>query len=468
MKIIFAEAILSDQVKETKDGKLCYARVLSVDSLKYEIINKLFESKVITFFLKIGEYFNNFVSNDLPLVIVTDWDEPTEMYGLRLEYDNGVMEFSDLHFLAFRTDWEDIKMSGIEEIFAHELSHLWLNYLGFDISLSKSNKFHTCTAITDPYMAFSEGLAEHFEIVTRNLIDDEGWLDNFWDTGYDINAWISNRDKQLRYHATINNRFIYHTASPEFNDFETYNQLHIAHITSSSFVQEKIKNSNQMMASEGVIATIFYCMYNHELFKNTFLDDCFYKKFGAEKSNISSDVNLYLKIFYILSKIDLSKNKLMTEFIEFYGCEFPNEKKDLYDIFLKITHYSTVDTNLSKAFEKQYYVGRSGDINTFRELFVKTTNLKNELNMKVLNGELKLDQTITKELWICADEEITPTPWAVEEKSKYNFDINTATEIDLMSLNGITYEVAKRIIRERDKQSGFKTLAEFYVSIKKV
>jgi len=206
--IVFAEAVGTELVEDINGNKLCHARILSTDSNKYKVINQLFKDTTISYFLRIGDCLNYFLKNEMPLVFVTDWTDPTEMVGLRLESEGEVMDYPNLCFLAFNTDWDNIKRSGIEEIFAHEFSHLWLSLFGYDFKLSKSNKFHTCTAITDAFMAFSEGFAEHFEIVTKDLGDNLNWKNTFWDYGYDVNAWLCLRDEQLRYHAVINNRFI--------------------------------------------------------------------------------------------------------------------------------------------------------------------------------------------------------------------------------------------------------------------
>lgn len=462
MNVIFAEAVDVNPLENTNGNNLCHARVLGVDSNKYKIMSQLFEGKIISYFLRIGDCINYFIKNDMPLVFVTDWTEPTEMLGLRLESEGVVKDYPNLHFLAFNTDWDNIKSSGIEEIFAHEFSHLWLNLFGYDTTLSKSNKFHTCTAITDTFMAFSEGFAEHFEIVTKDLGHSLEWKDSFWDYGYDVNAWLSLRDEQLRYHAIVNNRFIYHTAFPFFEDYETYNQLHLAHITSSSFAPEKLKNGNQMMASEGVIASIFYRMYQHELFKSSFLEDEFYFQFGVDKKDIDPNINLYLKIIFAISKIDLTRTTLMTDFIKSYGDAFSIEKRELYETFLKVTHFSTVSDQLTQDFGKLYRIGRSGDVKAFRAILKNTSESKINLIEKVSNGEVPLNYSLLNELWIEADEEITPTPWEPDEKAKYYFDLNTATEIDLLSLRDITLEDAKHLIRIRHSQSGFKTLEEFY------
>lgn len=462
MNIIFAEAISTDLVEDTNGNKLCHALVLNPDSDKYKKINNLFQNTMISYFLRIGECLNYFLKNPMPLVIVTDWTDPTEMVGLRLEWEGKAADFPNLCFLAFDTDWDDLKRSGIEEIFAHEFSHLWLNLLGFDFNSSKSNKFHTCTAITDVYMAFSEGLAEHFEIVTKDLAHNINWKNEFWDYGYDVNAWLCLRDEQLRYYAAINNRFIYHTAMPDPDDYDTYNDLHFAHITSSAFTPEKLKSGNQMMASEGVISSVFYQMYKHRLFSDEFLKDEFYSKFGVDKNEIDPLINLYLKILFVISQIDLNESTMMTDFIQCYGEEFPSEKEELYDIFLMVTHYSTVSSDAVDAFQKLYRIGRRGEVAAFKDILMRTEKLKKDLYERVLSGELSLDNTLAEELWIESDEYITPVPWNSDYRVKYRFNINTATEIDLLSLNGVTPENAEKLIEIRESKCGFSSLDEFY------
>lgn len=466
MKIVFAEAVSTELVENINGKKLCHARVLSPHSSKYKIINQLFENTSISYFLKMGDCLNYFLKNESPLVFVTDWTDPTEMVGLRLECEGEVNDYPNLCFLAFNTNWDDIESSGIEGIFSHEFSHLWLSLLGYDFDLSKSNKFHTCTAITDPFMAFSEGFAEHLEIVTKDLRGNFDLKSTFWDYGYDVDAWLCLRDEQLRYHAVINNRFIYHTAFPYSEDYDTYNHLHFAHITSSAFTPEKLKNGNQMMASEGVIASVFYQMYQHELFKNTFLDDTFYSRFGVDKNDIDPLINLYIKIFFAISKIDLRKPTLMIDFIQSYGEEFSNEKRELYDVFLKVTHYSTVSSNAIESFGKLYRIGRRGEVNAFKDILIHNRAWKKDLFERILSGEISLDQALAGQLWINSDEDITPIPWEPEQKVKYRFEINTATEIDLLSLDGMTLEHAENLIKTRDSQCGFKSVDEFYIALK--
>ena len=74
-------------------------------------------------------------------------------------------------------------------------------------------------------MAFSEGFAECLEIVTKDLMGYKPPDDEPWDCAYGIEAWLSNRDQQLREHAVKNNRFIYQTATPYLEDFSRRHRL---------------------------------------------------------------------------------------------------------------------------------------------------------------------------------------------------------------------------------------------------
>ncbi|MEG0774628.1 hypothetical protein [Clostridium sp.] len=181
MKIIFAEALKPQVIKNEEGRKLIHGKVLEESSHKSITINKLFQDIRIKYFLSLGVYLNSYLDIETPLVFITDWTDPTEIIGVRLEDSNGVTDYPELSCLAFYTNWDNIEGSGIEEIFGHEFSHLWLHRLGLVMRSSKSNKFHTCSAITDPYMTFSEGFAEHLEIVASELRGNPS--EEIWDDG---------------------------------------------------------------------------------------------------------------------------------------------------------------------------------------------------------------------------------------------------------------------------------------------
>ncbi|MCL2215547.1 MAG: helix-hairpin-helix domain-containing protein [Defluviitaleaceae bacterium] len=461
MNCIIAEAISHEAVTTPTGEELYHARTLDSTSHKHIAISKILESPPVSYFLRAGQFLAHYLKIDQPIVFVTDWTDPTELKGLRLESDGQLLDYPDMCFLAFHTKWEDISASGIENIFAHEFSHMWLSWLGFDFKLSLSNKFHTSTAITDFYMAFSEGLAEWLEIVTKDLRGYKLEDGELWDYAFDNKMWLCARDSQLRYHAVINNRFIYQTAIPYEEDFDTYFNLHMAHITSTAFTPERLKNGSQMLSSEGAVASVFYQIYAHEMFKNAYTDEEFYASFGTKAQELDPICNLLIKIFYAISKIDLTRPSLTTDFIRAYGECFPDEKSELYNIFTKTTHFSTTSPEARDLFGEMYRIGRRGNIPKVNEVFQVRNALVVDLREKLLTGQLSLDEAVYDEIWISSDEEILPTPWEPDEKVIYKFNINTATAIDFMSLTGVTLDIGNKLVKIREEQNGFSSMEEF-------
>jgi hypothetical protein len=456
MKIIIAEAI---GFKEVNEKQLLHARRLDQSNEKYIKIIDLFKKKEISFFYELGIMLNHYINKDKPLVFVTDWTDPTEMVGLLLEDGKDDIVYPDLGFLAFYTDWNDLENSGIEKIFSHEFSHLWLYNLGYDFELSPSNKFHTITAITDPFMAFSEGFAEHLEIVSSDLSHHQE--NNLpFDSGFDIESWLSYRDCALRMHAVKNNRFIYLTAHPKIDTYKTYAELHMAHITSSCFTPEHIKNGSQMMASEGVIASFFYYFYKDEFFKNQYQDELFYQPFGTQKAALDAISNHYLKILFALSKIDLTKETLMVDFVMTYANAFPNEKEIIFELFLRITHFATVDEAYISKFENLYLTGKQGNPDAFKEALMSVRTFRKETLSKIIENPEMLKNGLYQSIWITTNQYIKPVPWD-DKMSVYKIDINTATAIDLLALPHMDILTAEKGVSLRKSLKGFESLDQF-------
>ena len=332
--IVYAEA-LSTEACYTSDGKPLYcARVLPNDSEKHIAIQKIMECEAISFSLALHQMLDHALGCEAPLVIVTDWTDPREVVGLRLENGQEVQEYPELCFLALETNWEDLRHSEIEEIFAHELSHLWMHRMGYRPALSQSNRFHTSTAITDPFLAFLEGFAEHLEIVSQELLGKR--KEGFFDNGYDLGAWLCSRDSALRVHGVKNNRFLYLTAVPEAEDFASYQQLHMAHITSSAFLPEHLKNGLQAVSSEGLIASFFYQMYRSADLKHSPAPAQVYHRFGCDADRLSPTANLYVKILWAMMQLDWCRETLFTDFVQNYLDAFEADRDILMDIFARV------------------------------------------------------------------------------------------------------------------------------------
>lgn len=464
--IVYAEA-LSTEASYTSDGKPLYcARVLPNDSEKHIAIQKIMECEAISFSLALHQMLDHALGCEAPLVIVTDWTDPREAVGLRLENGQEVQEYPELCFLALETNWEDLRHSEIEEIFAHELSHLWMHRMGYRPALSQSNRFHTSTAITDPFLAFLEGFAEHLEIVSQELLGKR--KEGFFDNGYDLGAWLCSRDSALRVHGVKNNRFLYLTAVPEAEDFASYQQLHMAHITSSAFLPEHLKNGLQAVSSEGLIASFFYQMYRSADLKHSPAPAQVYHRFGCDADRLSPTANLYVKILWAMMQLDWRRETLFTDFVQNYLDAFEADRDILMDIFARVTNFVTVDPAAQQMFGEIYRVGRQGDMEKIVRLCKQAASQKEIWLTELQSGARRLDDAIYKSIWIEADKPVRPVPWGSEHSTRLKINVNAATDVDFFALDGLSFPQCQELVRIREQYGGFSGLDEFCQTVAQI
>ncbi len=469
----FYETMQTEGIKSwTGSGKEVYrVRKIHPDSEKAKKLFPLLEKKPCSIFLSIGEKLNYFLLNsgrgenvEKNLYIMTDFTDPRPLRGLSIVEGERETKKENLFYIAFNTDWENIDNGNFEEIFAHEYSHLWLYILGFDPNKMRSNVYHCVTSMTDPFTAFMEGLGNSLEIVSyQNGLEEiaRNKFDRLWDCALDINAFLGNRETQLRYWVVPNNRLVYDSLIPEIEKYDDYSKLHLDYITSSAFLPELLKNGNQILASEGFISTLFYYLYREDAFQNSFSDPEFYRKFNTSPEEISPLENLYLKILYSISHIDFLNTEQPTiEFIYNYGSFFPGEKEELFKLFLELSHYTTVSSRAQELFSNFYLTGRRAEIENFKASYKEILGFKEEITKKVLAGELGLGEALYPHIWVENKNcQIPPCPWMTERKENFIMDLNSASLIDLMSLTN--KKEAETIVIKRAQLNGFTSLKNF-------
>ena len=453
MELFGAELLIAEAISlEPKSGtRLHPARLLEAGSPKRAFILGLLRREPVALFIRLHGLLCRYLHSGDPLVIVTDWSDPCEVTGLRLYTPDGTADYPALCFLALHTDWAQPEASGIGEIFAHELSHLWLHRMGYSEANVRANRFHTCTAITDPFLAFAEGFAEHLELVTALL---EGRpMDALYDNGYDLGAWLCSRDAALRLHAAANNRFLYLTADPEPEDFDCYQHLHMAHITSSAFMPERLKNGAQAIASEGVVASFFYRLYLAQ--RNLPAPRHVCRAFGAEDGDLPPVISFYLRVLCALSRVDLTRSSLFTDFVSAYMDCFPEERQQTAEIFGQVTNYVTVSRDAAGVFGALYRIGRRGCPDDLKRAHAKAASLKASLSEAVLSGRLRLNAAVAPAVWVEGDKSVCPVPWQPQNTARLRFDANAATAVDFFSLEGLSFDQCRRLAAQREAIGGF-------------
>ena len=179
-----------------------------------------------------------------------------------------------------------------------------------------------------------------------------------------------------------NNRFLYLTAVPEAEDFASYQQLHMAHITSSAFLPEHLKNGLQAVSSEGLIASFFYQMYRSADLKHSPAPAQVYHRFGCDADRLSPTANLYVKILWAMMQLDWCRETLFTDFVQNYLDAFEADRDILMDIFARVTNFVTVDPAAQQMFGEIYRVGRQGDMEKIVRLCKQAASQKKKSGLR--------------------------------------------------------------------------------------
>ena len=467
-KLLMAAALSAEAVPDAAGRPLHCAAVLPQDSPKRRALLARLAREPAAFFLRAHARLERALGCGEPLVIVTDWTDPSEVVGLRLQDERGQTDAPDLCFLALETNWEDLDASGIEEIFGHELSHLWLHRMGYRPERSPSNRFHTSTAITDPYLAFFEGFAESLEILSAERMGPPEEAAPLYDDGYDAGAWLCARDTALRLHAVRNNRFLYRTADLRPEDFPSYSALHMAHSASSAFLPERLKNGLQAVSSEGLIASFFFRLFSCRACLEAPLPAEVFARFCAMGEDLSPQEALLLKVLFAMMQLDFSRPTLFVDFAGAYLSCFPAEREAALAVFCRVTNFVTVDAGAPALFGELYRVGIQGDPEAFRRACLRVRAQKAEWTESLLRGDLPLGGAVAPSLWIEADKEVLSVPWDPESAVRLRVDVNAATEVDLFALEGLTLPQCREIVKIREERGGFPDLAAFWACVDRV
>jgi hypothetical protein len=207
---------------------------------------------------------------------------------------------------------DTVETGHFEEIFSHELGHLILRALTGGLPRGRSRKGHQSMSVTDYPAAFDEGYAEHFQPLVRDATTN-AYLRKLTSgtTGTDFESlWLSTADGQMRTDGVRRNLFIHRKSLPamllEANP-DLY-RLFIEDETSTTYVPTELKNGQEMMASEGVIARRFPRMVNDQHRRESYRAPAFYEAFVHGPVEVPQEVvtpyeNVNLKLFVAMEKL---------------------------------------------------------------------------------------------------------------------------------------------------------------------
>jgi hypothetical protein len=398
-------------------------------------------------------------------------------YGFWLEQANGPRKLVMAGYVDLVVRQQSVDSGDFEEIFCHELGHLILRSLLGDLSHGPSRKMHQSMTVTDYPTAFDEGYAEHFQPLARDTTQNPALRKIQSGTGtMDLDLlWLSNLDGQLRTDGVKRNLFVHCKAPPAANTAQGADlyPVFLNEETSTQFLPGALKNAQEMMASEGVIATLVYRLVNRESLRNHYREPAFYNQFveanagaGADpQKEISPYQNVNLKIFAALRQIapqagDPSR-PLAIALIDAYAKLFPDEARTVYDLFLSTTYGVTASPEAAPAFERAAAAGQIGDIDSYPHASGAAFSLLDQITNRVAKGDLSLDANLGPELWLLNEDfKIASAVWERERTVPLSLNLNTASEPELMTLPGVDSALVARILATRHSRGYFHSVDE--------
>ncbi|HEY7638131.1 MAG TPA: helix-hairpin-helix domain-containing protein [Steroidobacteraceae bacterium] len=333
-------------------------------------------------------------------------------------------------------DADTVANGGFEEIFAHEMGHVFLRRLFPSLPSGYSRTPHMSLAMTDYPTAFDEGFATHFQPLARRLTRNAALHDE--DLGLTskplVPYWLSNLDRSARTDGVRRNWFV-QLQAPQGGAGSA--------ARSTLFDIERLKNGNQMLASEGVVATLFY------------------RWLAPGPGDPHALLERYGKMFYAFAALEKRKpgpdSPLMIQLVDCYRQLYAQEGDRMLTTLLDTTYGATADASLRPAVESVAARGRSGDMETFVGELATSRKAFAKLRESVLKDPVMAGAALGPNIWLLSDAPMG----GPDKNAKTAINLNTAERDDLLKLPGIDTASADKALDSRRRDGLFRTLDDF-------
>jgi hypothetical protein len=327
------------------------------------------------------------------------------------------------------------RFAAVDQIFPHELLHVIVQQLAGDPPEGGANQVHAIGVRTDPLVAFNEGFAEHAQVMavddpdappdTRALKDDADLvslanremaeyaraLSARWSVAprslLAFPLWFSQTEQTWRYHAVKANLFAHEVRVPA--RLITAGDPYLAYLYENVIPGDAslpIKSAGRLLATEGFVSAFMYRWAMSPALQSRFRDDGFYDAFGIARSAVDPIDNVYLKLFAVLAS---HKPHDLASLVRGYASQFEDEA-------------ASVEALLRE------------------------------------NG-LTIPAPSPPEIWLESTRLQTGTTLFDQYRGMprhHTFDLNAASQVDLLGVPGVTPELARAI----EVGGAFKSLDE--------
>jgi len=368
--------------------------------------------------------------------------------GFWLE-ESGRRRFVDELFVDLVVDVDTIADGGFEEIFSHEMGHVFLRRLMPGLPYGWSRTPHSSMSVTDYPTAFDEGFATHFQSLvrrhSRNPRLDELTLG--------LNAkpflpyWLSNLDRAGRIDGVRRNLFVQQQFVPAGSDGEAWSRAN----ESTAFDMARLKNGQQMLSSEGVIATLFHRWLVPG------------ERVPEERAR-EAIVARYSQLFRTMAAASArgwtmtSDTPMFLDLVDRYCGDVPDDCTRIRNLVLDTTYGATADATLPRTTEAMAERGRIGDMAGFVAGLKQARAQMAQLQAAVAQSPKRLRAMLGPDLWLLGHTPATPPGLPSNEVA---VNLNTAEIEQLRTLPGVDAAIAERALRSRRDGGAFADIADF-------
>jgi hypothetical protein len=337
-------------------------------------------------------------------------------------------------FVDLVVDARSIADGDFEEIFAHEMGHVFLRRLLPNLPEGYSRTPHSSLSVTDYPTAFDEGFAIHFQGVARRLTRNPSLREQ--DLGLQsrplVTYWQSDVDRSARIDGMRRNWFVQlQTTPPGAGDVLARRN------NSTLFDMARLKNGNQMMSSEGVIATLFY------------------RWLAPGPEERAEVVKRYSRVFNALREV--SRQQLVADTPVFFNvlekfCDsFAADCARATGMVVDTTYGVTTDWRLVAPVEHLASQGRLGDMRAFVTSLEPTRSALNQLHQRVAAAPSLLRAGLGPDVWLLCKS----------SAPGMTINLNTAEREEFLLLPGFHDTLAQKALDSRRRNAPFRDVKDF-------
>lgn len=365
------------------------------------------------------------------IVFLSEEDGGYARKDLFLQEGPGAPRLCADYYIDITVDPKSIDDGEFEEVLSHEYGHVLLRRLLGPIPPTMSRNAHSILTVTDPTTAFDEGFGEHFQPIALALTQNPGFRERARDTNSSpADYWLSRRETRLREIGIPRGDFQF-DHQPDGSNLLGIARWRAAQ-TDWSSDPCRLRSGEQMMASEGVAATLFYRLIGPDLRPQSLLAR-------------------YDRLITVLAEMGRWGSRApMVDLVSRWIARYPDDRAHVLAAFLEATAGATFNPVLREQTQALSCTGASGRMARFVAALKDYRATIKALLSDSSDAGPALAANLAPEIWLADPQVHTPAePWSDDLIEPLVLDLNTTDEASLAYLLKGDSSLARRLVAAR-------------------